>query len=86
MRSSKSVGQEHKKACAAMARIIKRGGGHMPLAEDTEVYGRLAIVKYALEWVHPLLVRTEAQGSDRLNALMGYNHIACGPTHAVLYS
>ncbi len=49
MRSPKAVRQEHKKACEAMAKIIQRGGEHLPLAEDTEVYGRLAIVKYTLE-------------------------------------
>lgn len=57
----------------------------MPLAEDTELYLRLAVVKRTLEWVHPLLLETEAKGSERLNALMGYSHFANGPTHSVLY-
>lgn len=49
------------------------------------MYGRLAIVKMTLEWVHPLLIKTKAKGPDRLNELMGYRHFANGPTHAVLY-
>jgi hypothetical protein len=85
MRSPKSVWQEHKKVCEAMAKIIQKGGGHLPLAEDTEVYGRLAIVRYTLEWVHPLLLKTKAKGNERLQALYGYNHVANGPTHVVLF-
>jgi hypothetical protein len=85
MRSPMSVRQEYRKACEAMVRIITKGGGHMPTAEDTETYGRLAVVKNTLEWVHPVLIKTAAKGSDRLNSLTGYKHYGNGPTHAVLY-
>lgn len=86
MRSATLIQQEHKQACEAMDRIIEKGGGHVPLAEDTALYGRLAIVRYTLEWVHTQLFETPgAKGSERLEALYGYNHIANGPTHFVLY-
>jgi hypothetical protein len=87
MRSPRSVRKEHKKVCQAMKDMVKKGGrcNRTPLPKDEYMYGRLAIVKMTLEWVHPLLIKTKAKGPDRLNELMGYRHFANGPTHAVLY-
>ena len=68
-----------------MADSNKKGGGHTPLPEDSDLYCRLAVVKKTLEWVHPVLIKTTAKGANRFNELMGHRHYACGPTHAVLY-
>lgn len=85
MRSPKLIRAEHRKVCHAMKDLIKKGGGHTPLPQDDDLYGRLAVVKRTLEWVHPLLIKTTAKGPDRLNELMGHKHYVSGPTHAVLY-
>lgn len=87
MRSPRLVRAEHKRVCQAMKDLTKKRGRHSraPAPGDEELYCRLAAVKMTLEWVHSKLVKTTAKGDDRFNELMGYRHIAMGPTHAVLY-
>jgi hypothetical protein len=36
-----------------MKDLLKKGGGHSPLPEDSDVFCRLAVVKKTLEWIHP---------------------------------
>jgi hypothetical protein len=85
MRTPRLVRKEYKSVCAAMRALDKKGGGHSPLPKDSDLYCRLAVVKNTLEWVHPLLIKTDAKGPDRLNELLGYKHFAMGPTLAVLH-
>lgn len=84
MRSSRMVRHEYKRVCEAMSGLAKKGG-NSPLCQDEELYLRLATIKNTLEWVHPRLIKTCAEGHDRLNELMGHRHYAMGPTHDVLY-
>lgn len=83
MKSFASIKNEHESVCAAMKKLERTDGG-FPVEGDTPLYLRLAAVKNTLEWVCPQLVKI-AKGSDRLDALMGYKHIASGPTFAQLY-
>jgi hypothetical protein len=85
MRTPMSVRREYKKVCEAMDDLVKKGAGHTPLPEDSDVYCRLAVVKKTLEWVHSVLIKTTTKGPDRYNELAGHRHHVMGPTHAVLY-
>jgi len=79
------IREEYKKVCQAMADLDRKGGGHTPLPEDSDVYCWLAVVKKTLEWVHPILIKTAAKRADRWDELMGHRHFVIGPTHAVLH-
>jgi len=85
MKSPTVIRKEYKSVCQAMRDLDKKGGAHSPSPKDSDLYCRLAVVKNTLEWVHPLLIKTEAKGPDRLNELLGNKHIARGPTLAVLH-
>jgi hypothetical protein len=85
MGSARLVRNEYKYVCKTMHNLDKKGGGHSPLPSDSDLYCRLEVVKNTLEWVHPLLIRTECKGPGRLNELLGYKHFAMGPTRAVMH-
>lgn len=82
--SPRIIRKEYRKVCHEMDLLRQKGRG-TPLPDDSDVYCRLAVVKKTLEWVHPLLIKTAAKGSDRFNELLGHRHYALGPTHAVLH-
>jgi hypothetical protein len=81
MRSSKQVREEHKYVCKRMAELMKKGNDG-PLPQDSDLYCRLYAVKSTLEWVHPLLIKTKAKGTNRLNELISHRHYMFGPTSA----
>jgi hypothetical protein len=85
MADATRIRNEYKKVCQAMDALDKKGGGHSPLPEDSDLYCRLSVLKNTLEWVHPILIKTKATGPDRFNELMGHRYMAFGPTFAVMY-
>jgi hypothetical protein len=84
MQSPKRVREEHKCVCKKMAELMKKGSnGSLPQEDD--LYGRLDAVKNTLEWVHPLLIKTTAKGTDRLNELASHRHYTFEPTFAEIH-
>jgi hypothetical protein len=89
MRSAIAIRKEHKAVCTKIKELEqeaeKAGYQQGPLEKDEHLYSELYRVRITLEWVLPMLVRTNAKDGDRRTQLMGYRHIAAGPLHATLY-
>jgi hypothetical protein len=86
MRSPIAVRKEHKYVCEAMRKLEDKNDGKVPLEADEGLYFRLYAVKNTLEWVHPSLIKTKAKTrGERWVELVGYRHVAMGPTRSQLY-
>jgi hypothetical protein len=85
MRTPTAIRKEYRKACEAMEALEKKNDGR-PLPEDERLYFRLYTIKYTLEWVHPVLIKTTSRdhAQQRLK-LMGHKQYVFGPVHATLY-
>jgi hypothetical protein len=84
MRTATAVRKEYRKACEGMKALEKKNHGY-PLAKDEELYMRLYTIKYTLEWVHPVLIKTSSRPPQNRLELMGHKHYVFGPVHATLY-
>jgi hypothetical protein len=85
MRTATAVRKEYRKACKGMKALEKKNHGY-PLAKNEELYMRLYTIKYTLEWVHPVLIKTtNRKHAERYVELIGHKHYAFGPVHATLY-
>jgi hypothetical protein len=85
MRTATAVHKEYRKVCEEMKALEKKNDGY-PLAADEELYMRLYTIKYTLEWVHPVLIKTSSRESAQNRSdLMGHKNYVFGPVHATLY-
>lgn len=85
MLSPKAINKEHKKALCEMETLVRAArakGLDFPISgsSDYELYCRLSTIKDVLEWVNPSLVRTDPNGRNRIEHLMGDSYyFAAGP-------
>jgi len=74
MQSPKVIRAEHEKAADEMAELVRASkdkGYDFPVDHDYELYCRLEIIRNVLEWVDTSLVKTDPNGRNHIDQLMG---------------